>query len=76
MDEAPWLGDANDPEWDDRWEVRQMDYCPRCAPLGCDCSDLDRPEAVSPDLLPSWAAGCHCGAAYDGRDCMCHEADY
>jgi hypothetical protein len=50
-----------------------IDYCPRCHPLGCDCSDMDRPEAVPPEYLPDWAAGCHCGAKYDGRDCMCFE---
>lgn len=48
--------------------------CPRCAPLGCDCADGDHPRdaALFADVLP----GCHCGAKYDGRDCMCFEGVY
>lgn len=49
------------------------DYCPRCYPLGCDCSDADRPEAVPSEYTPLRNKGCHCGADFDGRDCMCFE---
>ena len=49
------------------------DYCPRCHPLGCDCSDAERPEAVDPKYTPLRNRGCHCGADFDGRDCMCFE---
>lgn len=50
-------------------------YCPRCYPLGCDCSDAQRPEAVPPEYTPLRNRGCRCGADFDGRDCMCFE-DY
>jgi hypothetical protein len=46
------------------------DDCPICYPLGCDCSDTQRPEAV-PDEYRT--PGCRCGADLDGRDCMCFE---
>lgn len=46
------------------------DECPRCRPLGCDCSDTERPEAVEDRYK---VRGCHCGAWADGRDCMCFE---
>ena len=46
------------------------DECRTCYPLGCDCSDLERPEAVEERYK---TPGCHCGAWADGRDCMCFE---
>lgn len=51
------------------------DDCPRCRPLACDCDDIDRPEAVPSRYTPLRNRGCHCGADFDGRDCMCFE-DY
>jgi hypothetical protein len=55
--------------------MTMLDDCPRCYPLGCDCSDMDRPEAVPAEYTPLRNRGCHCGADFDGRDCMCFE-DY
>lgn len=49
--------------------------CRRCYPMGCDCDDMDRPEMVPSEYTPLRNRGCHCGADYDGRDCMCFE-DY
>jgi hypothetical protein len=42
--------------------------CPICRPFDCDNPDnhLGIPEEYQ---IP----GCHCGAASDGRDCMCFE---
>lgn len=50
-----------------------LDDCPRCYPLGCDCSDFDRPNDVPSRYTPLRNRGCHCGADFDGRDCMCFE---
>jgi hypothetical protein len=42
--------------------------CPICRPF--DCDDPDNHLGVPPEYqIP----GCHCGAAADGRDCMCFE---
>jgi len=49
------------------------EHCPRCYPHGCDCEDAERPEAVDPRFTPLRNRGCHCGADYSGRDCMCFE---
>jgi hypothetical protein len=48
------------------------DVCPRCAPLGCECSDAERPEAFPAEYR---TPGCHCNADFDGGDCMCFEFD-
>ena len=42
--------------------------CPRCAPFACD--DPDAHLGVPAEYA---IPGCHCGAASDGRDCMCFE---
>lgn len=52
------------------------DYCAICAPFACD--DPDRHLGVPPDsegrsYTPLKDRGCHCGADFDGRDCMCFE---
>jgi hypothetical protein len=51
------------------------DECPTCRPLGCDCSDAQRPS-----LDPRYDANrhpdgsyCRCGALAAGGDCMCFE---
>jgi hypothetical protein len=44
--------------------------CRLCAPFACD--DPDRHLGVPPEYA---IPGCHCGAAEDGRDCMCFEGD-
>jgi len=45
--------------------------CPMCAPF--DCDDPDRHLGVPEEYTPLKNRGCHCGADYDGRDCMCFE---
>lgn len=45
--------------------------CKICAPLGCD--DPDRHLGVPSEYTPLKNRGCHCGADFDGRDCMCFE---
>ncbi len=58
-------------------EALEDDVCPRCAPLGCDCSDAERPSddpRYDANLLPS-GRRCHCGGWAAGGDCMCFE-DY
>ena len=47
--------------------------CPECAPFACD--DPDRHLGVPSEYTPLRNRGCHCGADFDGRDCMCIE-DY
>jgi hypothetical protein len=45
--------------------------CRSCFPQACDDPDmhLGAPTAYT----PLTNRGCHCGADYDGRDCMCFE---
>jgi hypothetical protein len=45
-----------------------MFECPMCRPFDCDDPDvhLGVPEQYR-------TRGCHCGADFDGRDCMCFE---
>lgn len=50
-----------------------MDDCPMCYPLGCD--DPDAHMGAPAEYTPLKNRGCHCGADFDGRDCMCFE-DY
>jgi len=47
------------------------DYCATCAPFACD--DPDRHLGVPSEYTPLRNQGCHCGADFDGRDCMCFE---
>lgn len=47
------------------------DYCAICAPFACD--DPDRHLGVPSEYTPLRNRGCHCGADFDGRDCMCFE---
>jgi hypothetical protein len=47
------------------------DYCPNCSPLGCDCSDAQRPSQ-NERYVPG-RKDCRCGAEAAGGDCMCHE---
>ena len=44
-----------------------------CAPFDCDDPDLHLRHEVPMDLTPLRSRGCHCGADFDGRDCMCFE---
>jgi hypothetical protein len=48
----------------------EMD-CQLCRPF--DCDDPDRHLGVPAEYTPLANAGCHCGADFDGRDCMCFE---
>lgn len=45
--------------------------CALCAPFACD--DPDRHLGVPSEYTPLKNRGCHCGADFDGRDCMCFE---
>lgn len=45
--------------------------CAVCRPFPCD--DPDRPLGAPSDYTPLRNRGCHCGADFDGRDCMCFE---
>jgi len=51
------------------------DECPICYPLGCDDPDNHMGHDIDPRYTPLRNRGCHCGADFDGRDCMCFE-DY
>ena len=48
--------------------------CRMCAPF--DCEDPDRHLGVPSRYTPLKNRGCHCGADFDGRDCMCFEGGY
>jgi len=47
------------------------DVCKMCYPF--DCDDPDRHLGVPSEYTPLKNRGCHCGADFDGRDCMCFE---
>ena len=53
-----------------------MDFdlnCPMCYPLDCDDPDNHLRHEIPARLTPLRNRGCHCGADFDGRDCMCFE---
>lgn len=45
--------------------------CRLCEPF--DCDDPDRHLGIPEEYK---TPGCHCGADYDGRDCMCFESEF
>lgn len=47
--------------------------CGLCHPF--DCDDPDRHMGVPTYLTPLANRGCHCGADYDGRDCLCFDLE-
>lgn len=49
--------------------------CPMCAPFECDDPDNHLRHQIPAEYTPLANQGCHCGADFDGRDCMCFE-DY
>ena len=49
--------------------------CPMCSPFDCDDPDNHLRHEVPSKYTPLKNRGCHCGADFDGRDCMCFE-DY
>lgn len=49
--------------------------CPLCRPLACDDPDRHMGHTIPAEYTPLKNRGCHCGADFDGRDCMCFE-DY
>ena len=48
-----------------------MMICTMCYPFDCDNPDYHL--GVPEEYTPLKNRGCHCGADFDGRDCMCHE---
>ena len=68
---------TRDPEQDDNDALgRNPDMnCALCAPFTCDDPDVHLAHEIPSRYTPLKNRGCHCGADFDGRDCMCFE-DY
>lgn len=49
--------------------------CPSCRPFPCDDPDGHLSHEIPSRFTPLRNRGCHCGADFDGRDCMCFEGD-
>ena len=49
--------------------------CAMCAPFDCDDPDNHLRHEIPAEYTPLANRGCHCGADFDGRDCMCFEGD-
>lgn len=53
-------------------DLKDLD-CPQCRPFPCDDPDRHLVHEIPSEYTPLRNMGCHCGADFDGRDCMCFE---